>query len=200
VASIRVQHLSFLDWKELALSVSEGEIVSIFGKSGSGKSLFLRAVADLIPWEGAIVLDGVSCLEIDPPLWRRQVIYLPSEVLWWSETVSEHFESEPNGGLLRRLNLANESMDWAPTRLSMGERQRLGLLRALDRQPQVLLLDEPTANLDEEATQAVEGIVREYVEERSACAIWVSHDQEQVGRVASRVFRMEDRKLVEQSR
>jgi len=195
-----VQHLSFLDWKELALSVSEGEIVSIFGKSGSGKSLFLRAVADLIPWEGAIVLDGVSCLEIDPPLWRRQVIYLPSEVLWWSETVSEHFESEPNGGLLRRLNLANESMDWAPTRLSMGERQRLGLLRALDRQPQVLLLDEPTANLDEEATQAVEGIVREYVEERSACAIWVSHDQEQVGRVASRVFRMEDRKLVEQSR
>jgi len=195
-----VQHLSFLDWKELALSVSEGEIVSIFGKSGSGKSLFLRAVADLIPWEGAIVLDGVSCLEIDPPLWRRQVIYLPSEVLWWSETVSEHFESEPNGGLLRRLNLANESMDWAPTRLSRGERQRLGLLRALDRQPQVLLLDEPTANLDEEATQAVEGIVREYVEERSACAIWVSHDQEQVGRVASRVFRMEDRKLVEQSR
>lgn len=195
-----MQHLSFLDWKELALSVSEGEIVSIFGKSGSGKSLFLRAVADLIPWEGAIVLDGVSCLEIDPPLWRRQVIYLPSEVLWWSETVSEHFESEPNGGLLRRLNLANESMDWAPTRLSMGERQRLGLLRALDRQPQVLLLDEPTANLDEEATQAVEGIVREYVEERSACAIWVSHDQEQVGRVASRVFRMEDRKLVEQSR
>lgn len=195
MAKVSVRNLSFLDWRDLNLTVEENEIVSVFGESGSGKSLFLRALADLIPWEGSIKLDDESCLDTEPAMWRKKVAYIPTEILWWSDTVSEHFENGIRREDLDRLGLAEEALSWSPTRLSMGERQRLGLLRALDREPEALLLDEPTANLDSNSTRAVEELVCEYVRDRSACAVWVSHDESQLSRIASHRYRMADKEL-----
>ena len=195
-----MRNLSFLDWQALDLTVEASEIVSIYGESGSGKSLFLRAMADLIPWDGSIKLDGENCLDTEPAVWRKKVAYIPTEILWWSDTVSEHFENSVRREDLDRLGLAEDALNWAPTRLSMGERQRLGLLRALDREPVALLLDEPTANLDSNTTKAVEDLVCEYVKDRSACAIWVSHDESQLSRIAHRSYRMAGKSLMEDSK
>lgn len=94
---------------------------------------------------------------------------------------------------------------WAPrwrslttaTRASTGERQRLALLRLLSNRPEALLLDEPTAALDPKNVAAVETLVADYRREHQVPVLWVSHDPEQIARVANRHFRVEDGRLHE---
>jgi len=192
---LRIQELSFLEWQGIDLNLASGEIDCLVGDSGSGKSLLLRAIADLIVNDGRVEWDGKLRETYSPQEWRRSVCFLPAEILWWEKTVGEHFENRPSEEALARLRLPLEALDWEPARLSMGERQRLGFLRLLDRGPAVLLLDEPTANLDEEAASIVESEILEYVRERNACALWVTHSAAQAKRVASRVWRMEAKRL-----
>ncbi|HDK38151.1 MAG TPA: ATP-binding cassette domain-containing protein, partial [Thiolapillus brandeum] len=80
---------------------------------------------------------------------------------------------------------SQEVLDWQTGRLSSGEKQRLALARMLANQPRVLLLDEPTANLDMRNTEIVEQIIQDYLQQYQAAVIWVSHDPEQLSRVAA---------------
>ncbi|MDP9045424.1 MAG: ATP-binding cassette domain-containing protein, partial [Pseudomonadota bacterium] len=125
-----------------------GECLAIVGRSGSGKSVLLRLVADLDPHAGQVALDGRPCAEFSAPQWRRRVVYQAAEPAWWAATASAHFS--PAGltaarPLLAALGLADELLESDITRLSTGERQRLALARSLACDPCVLLLDEPTA-------------------------------------------------------
>ncbi|MBN1464243.1 ATP-binding cassette domain-containing protein, partial [candidate division KSB1 bacterium] len=89
---------------------------------------------------------------------------------------------------------------WQVSRLSSGERQRLGLVRLLANRPAVLLLDEPTANLDPRFVGEVEAMLNRYKEQRPASLIWVSHDRGQLERVADRLFEIRDQRLLEVNR
>ncbi|MDQ8199658.1 ATP-binding cassette domain-containing protein [Pelagicoccus enzymogenes] len=194
---LKVEGLAFLDWEPVSLQVKTGEVLCVEGASGSGKSLLLRAIADLIPHAGEVYLDGVACSDISPTQWRRSVSFLSAEALWWEDTVGAHFLEPVPAERLQRLALAADCLGWEVTRLSMGERQRLGLLRMLDRQPRVLLLDEPTSNLDAASSQAVEDLLLEYIKSTNACALWVTHDHSQAARVGGRRLRMQGRRLQE---
>ncbi len=178
------------------LSVAAGECVCVSGASGSGKSLLLRALADLDPHEGTALLDGASAETLPPPEWRRRVGLLPAESHWWADRVGDHF-SAWDAPLATRLGFAEEARDWSVARLSTGERQRLALLRLLANHPEVLLLDEPTAALDGENVTRVEALITEYRREHEAAVVWVSHDPRQVERVADRRLRLQDGRLVE---
>ncbi|MDQ8181376.1 energy-coupling factor ABC transporter ATP-binding protein [Pelagicoccus sp. SDUM812005] len=197
---LKVVGLSFLDWEPVSLEVEAGEIVCAQGESGSGKSLLLRAIADLIPHTGEVYLHGDACSGILPTKWRREVSFLAAEALWWEDRVGAHFLSEVSPERLEGLGLAGDCMDWPVSRLSMGERQRLGILRLLDRQPRVLLLDEPTSNLDARSSGAVESLLREYMEGSGACSIWVTHDEGQAERIGGRRFYMGGKRLEELAR
>ncbi|EDY83950.1 ABC transporter, ATP-binding protein, putative [Verrucomicrobiia bacterium DG1235] len=197
---LRVSELAFLDWERVSLEVAAGEALCIQGASGSGKSLLLRAVADLIPHEGEAYFEGKACSEFSPTEWRRLVSFLAAEALWWEDYVRDHFLGKVDAARLERLGLDPACLDWEVSRLSMGERQRLGLLRMLDQEPRVLLLDEPTSNLDERTSEAVEVLLLEYIEKRGACAVWVTHDGEQAKRIGKRVFRMKGKRLIESRR
>lgn len=177
------------------LDLAPGECVGVSGPSGAGKTLLLRAIADLDPHEGEVLLDGVPAGRVPPAQWRRRVGLLPAESAWWGERVRDHFRADPGPGL-RRLGLPPAALDWEVRRLSTGERQRLALLRLLENRPQVLLLDEPTANLDAAGRERVEGLIAEYRGECAAAVIWVAHDAAQLARVATRRFRFEDGRLV----
>lgn len=168
----------------VSFTVSAEQLVLLYGVSGSGKSVLMRALADLIVHEGEVFLDGAEQRSICPENWRRQVMYFSAETAWWRETVKEHFETLPSSETLRKLGLDNDYLKRSVNSLSSGEKQRLALLRGLVYEPRVLLLDEITANLDFDTTLRVEKMVLEYCRRHQAGVLWVSHDQAQQTRLA----------------
>ena len=175
-----------------SFSVAKGVCVSVMGTSGSGKTLLLRAIADLDENQGDVQLDGRRRADMPAPLWRREVGYVPAESGWWRDTVGAHFDDQDAAaGLLHRLQLSADCPDWPVSRLSTGERQRLALARALVLAPKVLLLDEPTSGLDEETTLRVEAILHEKCS-AGASVVLVSHDAAQAERMAQVHYRIAD--------
>ena len=77
--------------KPVSFSLAAGECIAVRGPSGAGKTLLLRAVADLDPNQGEVSLEGRDRSTIPGPEWRRLVGYVPAEPGWWAETVGEHF-------------------------------------------------------------------------------------------------------------
>ena len=172
-------------------ALAAGEALAVSGPSGSGKSLFLRALADLDPSDGAVALGGEDRNAMPAPRWRRRVTYVPAESGWWAEHVRDHFEDwDAAAPSVARLGIPAAAGGWPVARLSTGERQRLALLRALVQGAQVLLLDEPTSGLDVEATWAVEARLREFLADGGAL-VFVTHDPAQARRLARRSLRFE---------
>jgi len=185
-----VHALSGAYFAPISLQLAAGEVVCLFGVSGSGKSQFLRAVVDLELHQGAVFLHGVEQQQMAAPSWRRKVAYLPAESGWWATRVGEHFATPPSADELASLGLDEAILTREVDGISSGERQRLGLLRLLVQRPQVILLDEPSANLDPESTLKMEQVVCAYVRETQAAAVWVSHDPLQRARIADRSMDM----------
>jgi len=172
----------------------------VVGASGTGKSQFLKSLADLIEHEGEVLLKGTNQQVIAPNQWRKQVMYFAAETAWWCDSVVAHFDSPPDKALLNSIGLPFDILQKNPDDCSSGEKQRLALLRGLSYQPSVLLLDEITANLDTEASIKVEQLLQNYLETPALNAqtggeenfpppqkaiIWVSHDVAQRQRMAS---------------
>jgi putative ABC transport system ATP-binding protein len=174
--------------KPASLSLSAGECLAVRGPSGAGKTLLLRAIADLDPNEGLMRLDGRDRSTITGPEWRRLVGYVPADPGWWADTVGEHFSDWTAAlALVRDLGFPDEAKAWPIARLSTGERLRLALIRALMVRPKVLLLDEPTAALDPASVAAVESLIAAQL--RAGLAVlWVTHDAEQAKRIAHRLL------------
>ena len=187
---LSIKKLSFLHCGPVDLQINASEIIGLSGASGSGKSLLLRALADLDEHTGVVLLDDINQQSIEAHLWRRKVALLSAETSWWFDTVEAHF-SALSEQQLQALGFPADCLHWSVSRLSSGEKQRLGLLRLLENRPEVLLLDEPTANLDKQSTGLFEQFVQQYLEENSACAIWVSHDTQQLNKVCQRKYLLE---------
>ena len=198
MSGLRVEGLTTAVGGPYSFSVAAGECLAIAGPSGCGKTLLLRGIADLDPHAGEVHLANVACSELSGPEWRQRVCYLPAESLWWFDRVGEHFHC-PDVALLSRLGFDEGVLATEVQRLSTGERQRLGLARLLQRSPEVLLLDEPTASLDPHATERVEQVVQD-LQTRGTTVVWVSHDAGQAARVATRQCVFQGRELVEEVR
>jgi len=170
-----------------SLDIAAGQCVSLSGPSGSGKSLLLRAIADLDPHDGEVFLDNIAQTQYTAPQWRKRVALLPAESQWWLDNVGDHFPVSNNGGndcpWLVPLGFNADTLNWQVSRLSSGEKQRLALARALMNKPRALLLDEPTASLDPQTSHIVEQLIADYCHESGAVALWVSHDAQQAARV-----------------
>jgi len=185
--------------KPASFSLSTGECVAVRGPSGAGKTLLLRAIADLDPNEGLVTLAGRDRSTMAGPEWRRLVGYVPAEPGWWADTVGEHFgEWAPALPFVRDLGLPEETSAWPITRLSTGERLRLAHVRALMVRPKVLLLDEPTAALDATSVAAFESLIDGRVQAGLA-VLWVTHDAEQAKRVAHRLLVVEAGQIREEA-
>src|SRR3954470_22373039 len=172
---LQVRDLRTAIIKPASCILSMGECIAIRGPSGAGKTLLLRAVADLDPNAGTVILENRDRSTIPGPEWRRLVGYVPAEPGWWAETVGEHFADRAAAVFLKTLGFPDETGTWPISRLSTGERLRLALVRALIIRPKVLLLDEPTASLDAASVAAVESLIA--AERRVGLAVlWVTHD------------------------
>ena len=191
-AGLKVRDLCRPGLEPISFSLEPGGCLAVSGPSGAGKSLLLRALADLDPNRGTVMLGGEDREAMPAPRWRRRVVYVQTEPGWWAETVAGHFDDwSAARPLATALGLPPECGDWPVLRLSTGERQRLGLVRALVKSPAVLLLDEPTSGLNAEATAAVEASIARFRSDRGA-VVWVTHDQDQAERVADRHLLIEN--------
>ncbi len=115
---------------------------------------------------------------------------MQAESGWWADIVGEHFiAAPPDMDLLEALGLATEALTWTVARLSSGEKHRLAILRALSLRPKALLLDEPTASLDETATERLEAVLQKQ-RAGGIPIMLVTHDTAQAERLAARVITM----------
>lgn len=186
----RVSQLSYLQFGPVSFAVNPTEILMISGRSGCGKSTLFRAIADLDDFHHSaeVSLNGVRCSHIPPNKWRHRVGFLPAVSYWWQPRVGDHLK--PCLDLLNQLLLPNDILNWEVSRLSSGEKQRLALIRLFQNEPQLLLLDEPTANLDGASMLATERVIQNYICQKNIPCVWISHSDEQIQRVGTYELRL----------
>lgn len=190
---LQISGLTFQDRGPYDLSIAPGECVGLSGVSGSGKSLLLRAIADLDPHGGSLRLGDMYCQAVAAPFWRKRVAMLPAESSWWHDRVDAHFSdfSHVPATSLDKLGFDRSVGQWQISRLSTGEKQRLAILRLLANLPGALLLDEPTASLDAQSIALAEDLLLTYCRKQQVPVLWVSHDALQLARVADRQLCMD---------
>jgi putative ABC transport system ATP-binding protein len=198
----------------VSLSLNKGELLALYGPSGSGKTtLLLIAAALLTPDSGSVIVNGrdlSSLSEKEASSYRLQEIGLVRQsfnLLAGASTIDNaalklfgtgasktaaHRRVAP---LLQRLGLEGR-LDHRGRQLSMGERQRVMIARALSTEPSLVLADEPTGSLDSERGREVLGLLCELCRERELTVLLVTHDA-QAAKFADRVCALRDGRLVE---
>jgi len=191
------------------ITIEKGEWVSIVGPSGSGKSTLLNILGGLDrPSEGNVIIDGTdinNLREDDLARFRRETIgfaFQQSHLIPYLDAtenvmISQYFHSIPDreeaGDALKRVGLGDR-MHHRPSQLSGGEQQRVCIARALINNPQILLADEPTGNLDRTNTKNILELLKDLHSAEQFTIILVTHDPF-VSEWASRVLCMEDGKI-----
>ncbi len=198
--------------KDVNLSIARGEVFALIGPTGAGKTTLLRII-DLLetPTSGEICFDeepvprsGKQRLEM-----RRRVSFIHQKPQFFSSSVYDNVacglrwrgEIEDETGkkvrrILETVELAGYDGRDART-LSGGEAQRVALARALVLEPGVLLLDEPTANLDPVSAAKIERLIRSIAKQRSTTMIMATHDMSQGQQLADRIGVLIEGKLVQ---
>ncbi len=194
-----------------ALAIEPGEIFAVVGPSGAGKSTLLRLLALLeSPSQGSLTLclQGRSISHQTVSIEERRQIamvfqrpVLLSRSVWANVAYGLRLRGERDGrarveDALRRVSLL-ELANARPGTLSGGEMQRVALARALVIEPRVLLLDEPTANLDPHNGRLIETLIREQHEQRGTTIVLVTHNVFQARRLATRVGLLWQGELIE---
>ncbi|MFD4023650.1 ABC transporter ATP-binding protein [Streptomyces sp. NPDC058576] len=176
--------------KELDLTVAPGEFTALLGRSGSGKSTLLRAVARLDH-----TVEGSGELLVPE---RVSLSFQDSRLLPWlrvldNVTLGLRGPGARERGLtaLEEVGLAGRDRSW-PHELSGGEQQRAALARALVREPELLLADEPFGALDALTRIKMHGLLRELYERHRPAVLLVTHDVDEAVELADRVLVLED--------
>lgn len=198
---VKTQILSSLDMK-----VQKGELVTIMGASGSGKTTLLRLINRLSEIDsGNILLNGEDISDHDPMELRRKIGMVFQVPVVFKGSVRDNiaFGMKLWGtnmdieALAVDAGIPNDLLDSDAEQLSVGEKQRVCIARALANKPEMLLLDEPTSSLDSKATLKIEEILLKLRSERNLTMFWVTHEREQAERIGGRRLILKDGRLEE---
>jgi lipoprotein-releasing system ATP-binding protein len=200
--------------KGIDLNIKNNEFVAIQGPSGAGKSTLLHILGGLdTPTRGDILFDGESIYDqsdreksifrnrkigfvfqffhLLPELSALENVLLPRLLKsWWEKNKATDYAKS----ILDSLGL-NKRLGHKPKQLSGGEQQRVAIARALINQPQVLLCDEPTGNLDSENGENILKLLRDIHKQNQATIILVTHEKD-IAKVASRIVHIRDGLIV----
>ena len=178
------------------LTVARGEFLSVVGPSGSGKSALLAVASTLsVPTHGVVIIDGEDVTAITPAqrtVLRREKVgivfqqpnLLPSLTAVEQLLMREHLRGKAGAGEQRKARELLDTvglgsvLDKRPHQLSGGQRQRVNIARALMRNPSVLLVDEPTAALDQQRSESIVRLLRRITDEFATATVMVTHDTE----------------------
>jgi putative ABC transport system ATP-binding protein len=182
-------------FEHLDLDVPKGECLIVKGASGSGKSTLLRLICRLnTPRSGSIFFKGRNTAEIPPPELRSQITYvqqIPQMIdgtvrdnlrLPFTFALGQHKNAPDDATLERMLDafyLHGVSLEQSALKLSVGQKQRLSIMRAILNEPDMLLLDEPTSALDAESAAMVFSIIERLNTEEGKTLLIVTHSDYQ---------------------
>lgn len=195
---LRIESMKLPNNKTVNFSLDSRDAIIIRGKNGSGKSLLLKSMALLCmaPYKG-YEYKGQNVSELNPQIFRSEVLYVSTTPLMMKDqSVEEFFQSIRNLHVYKNLisefdyKYYLEKWHIPPgdvSYLSSGQRQMISFLRALTLNAKVLLLDEPTANLDHEKTLELEKLILEWKERTSGSVVMISHSSDQIARLNFRV-------------
>jgi len=203
--------------KGISATFESGKVYTIVGQSGAGKSTLLSLISGLdICKEGDILYYGKNLRELDRDEYRAKsvgVIFQGYNLLLNSTAVyniilsmnisqsnikDRQVKEETAYDLLDKVGIDRETADRKILRLSGGEQQRVGIARALSHNPDVIIADEPTGNLDSETEEAVLSILTRLAHEDNKCVIIVTHS-ENVTAIADEIIRIESGRLLSSS-
>jgi len=191
----------------MTFDVRGGETLALVGPSGSGKTSLLRLLNRLDePTSGTVFLNGADYRQLRPRDLRRRVGMVTQRPYLFPGTVAQNLRFGPKQ---RGEELPNDQVDELLSgvglegyaarnvaNLSGGEAQRVSFARTLANAPEVLLLDEPTSSLDDDAKAEVEGMMQQIVRERGLTCVLITHDTAQAARLAKRALLLEAGRIV----
>ncbi|MBD2105546.1 ATP-binding cassette domain-containing protein [Nodosilinea sp. FACHB-13] len=194
-------------WRGVSFELVAGDCVGLVAPSGVGKTLLMRNLALLDPLQqGEVRFEGKTPVEWGVPTYRSRVMIVPQRAIALDGTVQDNLKQVFDLGIynqrrfeptiiqtwLEKLGRGPEFLQLQGSRLSGGEAQILALLRALQLNPQVLLLDESTASLDAATTTKVEALLHDWLQSPHRACILTSHDTEQIRRITYRQLNLGD--------
>lgn len=190
----------------LSLDIRRGEFLGIIGHTGSGKSTLIQHLNGLLkPSSGTIYLDGADIWaepkKIRSVRFRVGLVFQYPEYQLFEDTVRKDIAFGPkNMGLdaaeverrvlaaLSAVGLDESVLDKSPFALSGGQKRRVAIAGVMAMEPEVLILDEPTAGLDPRGRESILQMLREYHETRGSTVVLVSHSMEEIARNAQRII------------
>ena len=180
----------------ISLSINEGEIFTVLGKSGSGKTTFLRMIAGLEkPDSGEITIDDKLVFDkntnLEPKDRKVAVVFqnyallphlsIASNIMFGSDATKEELEE-----VLEKTKLKGQE-NKLPHELSGGQQQRVALARAIINKPKILLLDEPLSNIDAELRVILRTELKEMIKAFNITALFITHDKEDAFYLSDRI-------------
>jgi ABC-type multidrug transport system fused ATPase/permease subunit len=183
--------------RELSFDAPRGQVLALVGASGAGKSTLLRCLNRLAdPESGTISLDGQDIRAVAPQVLRRRVALVAQAPAMLPGTVADNLaygldalRAETRDAALAAAGLDGSFLSRPAKQLSGGERARVALARALTRDPDAILLDEPTAALDPETARVIAETVAALAK-RDLAVILATHDRERAGSVSDATLRL----------
>ncbi|WP_347082560.1 ABC transporter ATP-binding protein [Enterococcus mundtii] len=199
--------------RQLDLSINEGEIFVLVGPSGSGKTTSLKMINGLsLPSVGEVYFKGKSLKDYNLQKMRWQMGYVLQQIaLFPTMTVKQNIEvipemlgwekqkrSETSDQLLAKVGLDPDIYrDRMPQELSGGEQQRVGIIRALAANPEVILMDEPFSALDPLSRTSLQELVLSLHKELGTTIVFVTHNMEEAIKLGDRIAVMKEGALIQ---
>ncbi|PWL18613.1 sugar ABC transporter ATP-binding protein [Falsochrobactrum shanghaiense] len=206
-AEVRKSFGNFPVIKGVDIDIEDGEFVILVGPSGCGKSTLLRMLAGLENISGGEIRIGGRTVNHLPPKERDIAMVFQNYALYPHMTVSKNMafslmlNSAPQAEIDKRVNYAADILglknllDRYPRQLSGGQRQRVAMGRAIVRDPQVFLFDEPLSNLDAKLRVAMRSEIKELHHRLKTTTVYVTHDQIEAMTMADKIVVMHDGKV-----
>ena len=196
----------------LNLTFNDGEFIVFIGTSGSGKTTSMRMINRMIePSSGEILIDGKNIKDMNAVELRRQIGYVIQQIgLMPHMTIFENIVMVPKllkwpvekqrkiaEELIQKVDLPLDFLERYPSELSGGQQQRIGVIRALAADQDIILMDEPFGALDPITRDSLQELVKQLQQELGKTVIFVTHDMDEVLKLADRIVIMQEGKVVQ---
>ena len=208
ISNLTKQFKNVLAVKNISFKINKGTILGLLGPNGCGKSTTIGMMLGLIkPTSGAVIINGKNIENNRTNLLEKMNFISPYIELPKKLTVEENLKvygrlygvknlEEKIYDLMKKLNLS-EFRSRKTGELSSGQKNRVSLAKALINDPEILLLDEPTASLDPDVGDYIRGFIEEFVSNRGSTILLASHNMSEVERLCDEIMMMKNGEIID---